>query len=294
MLKITGIRLAVFSLIALVLNRPALATQVAQSTVVVSAISESHSENDLVLKSESNAPALSFLPKEIGFGFNSYSELLNGQTFMQLQGPDIAFRWYPKLKNNGADAWWWLMEYRLGLMNYRSDYSGSMDNKLDANGKWQLGYQFHFGDRNNIKLKPAFSLEGTWSDLNGKTSLNQVGYLRTNTSLWASIGLGFANSSHSDAMLAWDDMQFEAGALLKGQQKSYLSQASPALSDATNIQSKGYYLQYSISLLMNKKFSLRPYIRYTHVSDSDLILNNGFPVMEPENTRTQIGLFVGF
>jgi hypothetical protein len=231
------------------------------------------------------------LPRQIGLGFNAYTETLNDKQLMHLEGQELALRWTADPEQEAMRDWWWIVDFQIGQQNYSSYYSGRLSAVPNIQSRWQLSRKLSLGQPEQFFIQPGITFETTWNDLNGKSTLNQSGYLRTNVALWATLGLEHVNYQESGFSGLWRSMHYEVGILLKGIQTSYLSQVSTLLPDVNNTQKEGYYLEYSVNLRFLPGWTLRPYIRHTMIEKSDVVDGVYF---EPKNERTQFGLLVGF
>ncbi|MBI5575701.1 MAG: hypothetical protein HY896_04985 [Deltaproteobacteria bacterium] len=87
----------------------------------------------------------------------------------------------------------------------------------------------------------------------------------------------------------------------RGEQKSYLSNASPDLPDVSNSQHDGYGMRGSVSVEKKlSRISLKgtAFIRYWHIKDSDNEIREisgvTYRLWEPKNTSTEVGFVLGF
>lgn len=236
----------------------------------------------------------SLLPNEIGIGSNAYSETLHGEPLMTLNGSELTFRWSSDAEKESEQEWPWLIEYQVGQQNYRSDYSGSLNAVPNVQTRWQLNHNLACAKFDDLQWQVGMALHTTWNDLRGRTTFNQAGYLRTNASVWLPIGLLQTNPDVQDATMNWKSMRYEVGVLLRGLQTSHLSQVSNVLPDVTNTQTRGYYVEWSGVMQAQAGWVIRPYVRRTYVSDSDLVFKYGASYMEPKNVRTQLGVLFAF
>ena len=233
----------------------------------------------------------SLLPRQIGLGFNAYTETLNDKQLMHLEGQELALRWSADPAQETMQDWWWVVDYQIGQQNYSSIFSGQLSGVPNLQSRWQLSRKVNLGQPKQFFIQPGIAFDATWNDLRGKSTFNQSGYLRTNVSVWATIGLTHVSYQESGFGGLWRSMHYEAGVLLKGLQTSHLSQVSVLMPDIQNTQKEGYYLEYSVNLKFLPGWVLRPYIKHTMVEKSDVIDSIYF---EPKNARTQFGLLVGF
>ena len=205
-----------------------------------------------------------------GLGWWRYREPV-----MKLEGPQLTLRGQHTSQQAG---WPKLLEADIGVgsLRYSSHGSGSLSQvpmlrgqasalwDIEPSGQWRAGLQ----------------LEATWTDLRGTTSTGHSGYERFNSKAWAVLQYEPPSTSRT-----------ELGLLLRGRQQSYLSQANPTLPDITNTQKRGVFLAYRHSPLAGPSgggYGLRPWIRYTSVSNSDQVGVEGW--YEPRNRTLQIGL----
>jgi hypothetical protein len=83
--------------------------------------------------------------------------------------------------------------------------------------------------------------------------------------------------------------------LIHGKHHSALSQADPAAyTDITNKQQRGSYLQASVSLGLPNGDRFSPFVRYTHLSASDVVTMASKNWTEPNNHRLQTGVMWQF
>ena len=75
---------------------------------------------------------------------------------------------------------------------------------------------------------------------------------------------------------------------LFGQQKSYLSDVSPAYPDVTNDQEEGSGIKLSAKYYLDPAFAIEGYMDYWDIADSKLDISGSF--MEPRNTTSETGV----
>lgn len=207
-------------------------------------------------------------------GWNRYTE-----ANMALRGPELGLHarvesLFPKAPVDlEADV-------LLGRQNYTSTSTGSMRNVGNVETRWRI-----LGDiLEGSGLSTGLAFHTLWNDLQGVATDGSgqtfSGYQRSAQQWWLP--------------LRWqpaDGWTYEIGSLLRGKHSSALSQASPGTySDITNRQSHGTYLQASVSLGLPNGDRLSPFVRFTHLSTSDVVNMGGKNWTEPNNHRLQTGV----
>ena len=81
----------------------------------------------------------------------------------------------------------------------------------------------------------------------------------------------------------------DAGLLIYGRHTSKLSEVSTAYQDITNIQRRGQYAQVALKLPLRSGHTLNPFVRYTHLADSNIVAMGGEYWLEPASHRWQAG-----
>jgi hypothetical protein len=84
----------------------------------------------------------------------------------------------------------------------------------------------------------------------------------------------------------WD---VDGGLLIYGRHTSMLSQVNSNYTDITNTQRRGQYAQVTMNVKLNNGDNLKPFVRYTHLADSNTVAMGGKKWIEPESNRWQIG-----
>lgn len=207
----------------------------------------------------------------VGAGVNHYRE----PGLMQLQGPEIGLHarthklsGMPRLQLE-ADAF-------LGQQHYTSTNTGSMDGVRNVESRWRALLPVFGNAGQREGLYAGIGVHTLWNDLRGRSTTNSGGYERSAAQLWLPVRW---------VSRAWE---VEAGALVYGRHTSKLSQAntSPPSQDVVNTQKHGAYLQSKLHIHMDARHVLSPYVRYTHLGDSDVVRNT----YEPASQRWQAGV----
>jgi hypothetical protein len=117
-------------------------------------------------------------------------------------------------------------------------------------------------------------------------SVHPAGYERRSNYLY--LPIGYQLDFGLDAGWSWG-AGIEYDVFLWGEQKSYLSQADPALPDVQNDQDEGFGYRASVKLQHKSSegvLILEPFFRFWDIEDSDVSL--GF--FEPANETTEFGI----
>jgi len=207
-------------------------------------------------------------------GVNRYEE----HGLMQLQGPEVGLHaritGWQAMPQTSLEA-----DVLLGNQRYTSEKSGSMDGVTNVETRWR-GLVPIFG---NTSAQAGFfsglAIHTLWNDLRGRTSIGAGGYERSATQLWLPV-----------RWASGDVWELDAGLLIYGRHSSKLSQAKTTYSDIVNTQHRGQYAQVSMKVpSSNGNGSLKPFVRYTHLADSNEVVMGGEYWIEPESQRWQIG-----
>lgn len=232
----------------------------------------------LCLSAATNAQAQAMLTWGVSAGMNRYSE-----ANMKLSGPELGLHVratdvFPvtRLELEG--------DVLMGKQNYSSTSTGSMRGVGNIETRWRMLGEIvpDTGWRAGLALHTLWNdLQGVATDSSGKT---YSGYQRTAQQFWLPI-----------RWTPGDSWEFELGTLLNGKHQSALSQADPVnYSDITNKQKNGTYFQTSVSLGLPNGERLTPFVRYTHLSTSDVVTMASKNWTEPNNHRLQTGVIWQF
>jgi hypothetical protein len=214
---------------------------------------------------------------QLSAGMNQYTE----PSLMQLVGPEIGLHVH-SFDPNQLEGLQLEGDFLLGLQKYTSRGTGSLDNVTNIETRWRALAPIYVGDSAASSLSVGVGIHTLWNDLRGTTTTNHGGYRRMATQLWLPI--------RWNADETW---QFDAGLLLYGVHTSVLSDVSADYGDVTNTQHRGTYLQMSMNLSSERGTEFTPFLRYTHLSDSDIVVNREREDLvrryEPASQRWQIG-----
>lgn len=210
-------------------------------------------------------------------GMNRYTE-----AHMKLSGPELGLHVratdvFPvtRLELEG--------DVLLGKQNYSSPISGSMKGVGNLETRWRVLGEIV----PDSGWRSGLAFHTLWNDLRGSTTVSSgqphAGYVRSSEQFW--LPLRWNPSSH------WE---LELGRLITGKHSSALSQASTSYNDITNKQKNGSYFQTSVSMGLSNGDRLIPFVRYTHLSTSDIVTMAGDGWIEPNNHRLQTGVIWQF
>ena len=154
-----------------------------------------------------------------------------------------------------------------------------------------LGYDFV---RKTITITPYLGIGFRWLNDNPQEKYFG-GYKRISNYLYIPIGLEVITNLGNGWSLG---AAGEYDLLLRGEQRSCLSDIDPGFNNIENDQTKGYGVRGSISIAKKYEkigFLIEPYVKYWSISDSyaNPITNYGVPigyvVFEPKNNSTEMG-----
>lgn len=208
----------------------------------------------------------------ISLGMNQYKE----PGIMQLEGPEVGFH----LRTSAVPQSWNFQlesDILLGQQTYTSSQSGHLDRVRNLETRWRAMTPIFGSPYSSEGFSTGLAIHTLWNDLRGTTNTNHAGYERVAAQVWLP--------------LRWTDGQgweFDTGWLLHGRHTSKLSQVSSSYSDITNTQRRGEYVQASVKLALGEH-TLTPFVRYTHLADSDIVSMAGDRWLEPNSQRWQIG-----
>ena len=206
-------------------------------------------------------------------GMNHYKE-----PEMQLHGPELGL--HVRTLSLGKQAG--LLgegDLFVGQQHYSSDKTGAMDRVINIESRWRSMTRVLPGTGNTEGLYAGLGIHTLWNDLRGTTSTGNAGYERQAVQLW--LPLRWVSSN------AW---QMDAGILLRGQHISRMSETGNDKQDVTNTQKHGTYAQISWDYSLDSRNVVTPYLRYTHLANSDRVIMNKEYWYEPDSKRWQLGL----
>jgi hypothetical protein len=208
-------------------------------------------------------------------GINQYKE----PGLMQLKGPELGLHarvtpWadMPSAQLEG--------DIFLGQQKYTSQSSGSMNGVTNLETRWRALWPVMSDIQEG--LSAGLALHTLWNDLRGTTTFQGTtygGYQRSASQLWLP--------------MRWriDDMwELDAGLLIFGRHTSKLSEVNTSYQDIVNTQHRGQYAQVAMNVALSNGESLKPFVRYTHLADSNTVAMGGKYWIEPESHRWQIGM----
>lgn len=208
-------------------------------------------------------------------GINQYKE----PGLMQLKGPELGLhaRVTPWADMPGAQL---EGDIFLGQQKYTSQSSGSMNGVTNLETRWRALWPVMPDIQEG--LSAGLALHTLWNDLRGTTTFQGTtygGYQRSASQLWLPMRW------HIDDM--WE---LDAGLLIFGRHTSKLSEVNTSYQDIVNTQHRGQYAQVAMNVALSNGESLKPFVRYTHLADSNTVAMGGKYWIEPESHRWQIGM----
>lgn len=231
----------------------------------------------ICLSAACSAHAQAHMSWGLSAGMNRYTE-----ANMKLSGPELGLHVratdvFPttRLELEG--------DVLVGKQNYSSTGTGSMRGVTNVETRWRMMAEIvpDTGWRTGLALHTLWNdLQGVATDSSGNTF---NGYQRSAQQFWWPIRWS-----------AGDVWTYEVGRLLTGKHSSALSQANSSYSDITNQQKSGTYFQASASLGLPNGERLMPFVRFTHLSTSDVVTMASKNWTEPNNHRLQTGVIWQF
>lgn len=188
------------------------------------------------------------------------------------------------------------LRYAVGTVDYTSNRTGSSSGETD----WYIEARVLTGKDLAIKeavLTPYLGLgyRYLFNDGRGISSTGNWGYRRESNYLYLPFGIIHRRMLIDQARLV-STLEFDS--FLAGKQISRLSDGGQGYSDATNSQSSGYGLKWSV-VYEKKNWAVGPYGHYWNIGQSDIVpeIRNGIytgrGLVEPKNNTIEFGLKVG-
>jgi len=179
------------------------------------------------------------------------------------------------------------LRYATGNADYDSVSTGTLSNVPDWNYEIRiLGGKDFALEGYTVSPYIGFGYRYLFSDLRGTTTTNARGYRRESNYYSIPIGLTHKLNLSNQKQLY---TTFEYDYLVRGLQKTMISDATPAFSDVSNPQRRGYGLRLSTMLRMDK-WTVGPSLVYWQINASDTVTKNSLNYTEPKNNTTEIGL----
>jgi len=175
-----------------------------------------------------------------------------------------------------------------GSVDYTSAGTGTMENIPD----YQLEGTIYGGlpiEAESYRLTPftgfgyRYLLNASGSRL---SSNGYSGYDRESRYFYMPFGLNLETKPGNSG--SYWELRGEYLFFLFGQQKSYLSDVSPAYPDVTNDQEEGSGIKLSAKYYLDPAFAIEGYMDYWDIADSKLDISGNF--MEPRNTTSETGV----
>ena len=178
-----------------------------------------------------------------------------------------------------------------GELDYEG--SGTMSNVPDylIEVRALVGRDYALGS--TMAWSPYFGvgLRYLYNDLRGTTSTGQFGYRRESTYMYIPVGVTLRMPMGSEWVLV---PQAEYKGLLRGVQRSYLSDTGLPLNDISNQQRQGRGYRVQV-MFEGRRWSIGPWLDYWDIKDSDLQqIAPGLVGMEPANWTREAGVEVRY
>lgn len=174
-----------------------------------------------------------------------------------------------------------------GILDYEG--SGTLKDVPDwlVEARALYGRDLALGSRMTLSPYVGLGFRYLRNDLRGTTSTGTAGYVRASRyaylPLGATLRLGIGERWALAPTLEYD-------VFLRGRQHSYLSDADPSLSNASNTQTRGRGYRASL-MLETDDWSFGPWVQYWHIRDSRSVPVSPLLIgMEPENKTREAGL----
>ena len=209
-------------------------------------------------------------------GMNDYKE----PGLMRLKGPEVGLH---ARFTNWAEMphVQWEGDLLLGMQKYTSVSSGSMTGVTNLETRWRALVPV-FSDASTQKgFFTGLALHTLWNDLRGTSTFNGEtygGYQRSAAQLWLPV-----------RWASGDGLDVDAGLLIYGRHTSKLSDVNRSYGDIVNTQRRGQYAQVAMNVALGNGDSIKPFVRYTHLADSNTVAMGGKNWLEPESQRWQVG-----
>jgi hypothetical protein len=209
-------------------------------------------------------------------GMNDYKE----PGLMRLKGPEVGLH---ARFTNWAEMphAHWEGDLLLGKQKYTSVSSGSMTGVTNLETRWRALVPVFSDAPTQEGFFTGLALHTLWNDLRGTSTFNGEtygGYQRSAAQLW--LPLRWASA---------DGLEVDAGLLIYGRHTSKLSDVNRSYGDIVNTQRRGQYAQVAMTVALGNGDSIKPFVRYTHLADSNTVAMGGKNWLEPESQRWQVG-----
>ena len=181
----------------------------------------------------------------------------------------------------------WFLGGQLHLANGKADYHSPISGTLKQTPNWYIESKIYIGkdfvlDNHVISPHTGLGLRYLHNDL--RTNDFRQGYRRDNFISYIPIGLTHKTEILNRFILS---TTFEYSHLLKGTQKSSLSDQNPSAENVSLSQSKGNGFRFE-AILRRDNWAFGPSVNYWKVNRSNTISESG--IYEPKNSTTEIGL----
>lgn len=229
--------------------------------------------------------------KDIGLSLSSYNYQEPG--YMSLQGAKAGLDLHVVRVSEDDDRLIFRGDLRFaaGTVDYSSNSTGSASGEPD----WYIEARALVGKDRAIQdavISPYAGLgyRYLFNDGRGITSNGYGGYRRQSNYIYLPVGVIHRIALDDQARL---ESTLEYDQLLAGKQVTSLSDLGAGYSDATNNQSSGYGLRFSV-MYQKSKWMIGPYASYWNIGQSDIVygIQNGVltGLVEPANNTVEFGV----
>jgi hypothetical protein len=181
----------------------------------------------------------------------------------------------------------WFLGGQLHLANGKADYHSPISGTLNQTPNWYTESKIIIGKDYVLEthvLSPHIGLGLRYLHNDLRTNDFRQGYRRNNFIYYIPIGLTHKTEILNRYILS---TTFEYSHLLKGTQKSSLSDQNPTAKNVILSQSKGHGFRFE-AMLRKDNWAFGPSVNYWKINQSNTIIESG--IYEPKNSTTEIGL----
>ncbi|MBU2590886.1 MAG: hypothetical protein ABIJ24_05655 [Nitrospinota bacterium] len=229
---------------------------------------------------------------EIGLQISSYKyeEEVDGEFFMSNEGNKFGL--VGNATNTIGYNSYLVTEFRIASGDV--DYTGSGTKSGNFDRLWELritGGQDYEREGYVISPYTGLGVRSLFNDLRGTTSTGAVGYRRDSEYWYLPVGVTHRFRISADSRISTN---LEYDYLIRGAQKTYLSDADPGYDDLVNEQKDGYGLRLS-SAHETSSLSVGLFYNYWNIADSEseTTIYYGIPTgtgTEPKNETNEFGV----
>jgi hypothetical protein len=210
-------------------------------------------------------------------GVNHYEE----PGLMQLTGPELGTHarvtHWDTMPNAQLEG-----DVLLGRQKYTIAGSGSRNGVTNLETRWRALVPLFGAAPTESGLWAGLALHTMWNDLRGTTTFQgttYAGYQRIAAQLWLPL-----------RWTSGDLWEVDTGLLIYGRHTSKLAEVNSSYQDIVNTQRSGQYAQVTLKMNLANGEAIRPFVRYTHLADSNKVTMDSKTWLEPASNRWQVGV----